>query len=94
MHHNILRLTAILAVFPLSAIAEEASAQACAKALSPAARLIYDATAASQPPDSALRLLLTFYGLILVNESSLPYIGRWIDKTGLIYRVTDNKNSQ
>jgi hypothetical protein len=55
MHHNILRLTAILAVFPLSAIAEEASAQACAKALSPAARLIYDATAASQPPDSALR---------------------------------------
>jgi hypothetical protein len=55
MHHNIIRLAAILAVLPLSTVAEEASAQSCAEALSPAARLIYDATAASQPPNSALR---------------------------------------
>jgi hypothetical protein len=55
MHHNIIRLAAILAVLPLSAVAEDATAQACANALSPAARLIYDATATSLPPNSALR---------------------------------------
>jgi hypothetical protein len=55
MHHNIIRLAAILAVLPLSAVAGEAAMQACAKSLSPAARMIYDASAASVPPDSALR---------------------------------------
>jgi|tagenome__1003787_1003787.scaffolds.fasta_scaffold16964889_2 hypothetical protein len=55
MHHNIVLLAAILATFPLSALADEASMQACAKSLSPAARMIYEASAASLPPSSALR---------------------------------------
>ncbi len=55
MHHSIIGLAAILAAFPLSAVADEAAVQACTKALSPAARMIYDASAASLPPDSALR---------------------------------------
>jgi hypothetical protein len=55
MNLTMIRLAALLAVLPLSAVADNAAATGCAKSLTPAARLIYDATAASQPPDSALR---------------------------------------
>jgi hypothetical protein len=55
MNHNIFRLAALLAVFPLSAVADDAAMTGCVKSLSPAARMIYDASAASRPPDSALR---------------------------------------
>jgi hypothetical protein len=55
MNLTMIRLAALLAVSPLSAVAADVAVPACAQSLTPAARMIYDATAASRPPDSALR---------------------------------------
>jgi hypothetical protein len=55
MNLTMIRLTALLALLPLPAAAADVAVPACVTSLTPAARLIYDATAASRPPESALR---------------------------------------